>query len=109
NDPHQNANYTRSGNSGGMHSDNNDDHIEADTDFTAIPPQPGYVLAEPIRLVSAKTGGGDAQFQAKYAVVDGAAGKFRVMADFLNFGGGRIINLTFSLTWNPPLTNAAHE
>jgi hypothetical protein len=109
NDPHQNANYTRAGASNEMNSDDNDDHIVADTLLTAGPPAPGYTLTDPIRLVSAKTSGGDAQFQAEYTVIDAAAGTFRVMANFLNFGGGRIITLAFALTWNPPPTDPAHE
>ncbi|HEX6869519.1 MAG TPA: hypothetical protein VF163_00350, partial [Micromonosporaceae bacterium] len=108
NDPHQNANYTRAGDSDEMNSDDNADHIVADSFFTVSPPAAGYTLAEPVRLIAAKTGGGDAQFQAEFKVLDAVLGTFRVRANFLNFGGGRIINLSVALTWNPPPTNPAH-
>ena len=60
-----------------MHSDNNDDHIVADFDYDAPPPAPGYTISS-VRQVSAKTGGGDAQFQAHYDWITGSAGKFTV-------------------------------
>lgn len=110
NDPHQSANYTRSSETPGvltgMHSDDNDDHIVADFDFTAPPPAPGYTIGS-IRPVSAKTQGGDAQFLAHYDSTAGSTGKFTVRGQFLNFGGGRIITFTVSVTWMPPSTNPA--
>ena len=64
NDPHQDANYTRSeehpGGITGMHSDNNDDHIVGDFEYNAPPPAPEYTIKS-IRLVSAKTQSGDAR------------------------------------------------
>jgi hypothetical protein len=109
NDPHQDFNYTRSGPSGtfdpGMHSDNNDDHINANQEYHPIPPKPGYTLTDAIQLVTAKTGGGDAQFLARIQKTGDAS--FMVEADFLNFGGGRTISFTLSLTWQPPAVNPA--
>ena len=107
NDPHQDANYTRTGPEAppggitGMHSDDNDDHIVGDFDFTAPPPGPGYTL-DAIRLIAAKTQGGDAQFLAHFDWLTGSTGRFTLKAQFLNFGGGRIINFTLAVTWKPP-------
>lgn len=106
NDPHQGANYTRSeeappGGLTGMHSDDNDDHIVGDFDFVAPAPSPGYTV-DAIRLVAAKTQGGDAQFLAHFDWLTASTGRFRLKAQFLNFGGGRIINFTLAITWKPP-------
>ena len=106
NDPHQGANYTRSaeappGGLTGMHSDDNDDHIVGDFDFTAPAPSPGYTI-DAIRLVAAKTQGGDAQFLTHFDWLTASTGRFRLKAQFLNFGGGRIINFTLAITWKPP-------
>lgn len=111
NDPHQDANYTRSAEAGpggitGMHSDNNDDHIVGDLEFTAPTPSPGYTI-QAIRLVSAKIQGGDAQFLAHFSSLTGSTGRFTVKAQFLNFGGGRIINFTVAITWKPPSVDPA--
>jgi hypothetical protein len=111
NDPHQDANYTRSGEAApggitGMHSDNNDDHIVGDFEYTAPPPSQGYTI-ESIRPVSAKTQGGDAQFLAHYDWLTGSTGRFKLKAQFLNFGGGRIINFTVAVTWKPPTVDPA--
>ena len=64
-------------------------------------PSPGYTL-DVIRLVSAKTQGGDAQFLALFDWLTASTGRFRLKAQFLNFGGGRIINFTLAITWQPP-------
>jgi hypothetical protein len=110
NAPHQDANYTRSGeNTGGltgMHSDDNDDHIVGDAAYNAPPPAPGYTISA-IRTVSAKTQGGDAQFLANYDWIAPSAGAFRLKAQFLNFAGGRIITVTVAITWAPPAINPA--
>jgi hypothetical protein len=109
NDPHQDANYTRSGETPpltGMHSDNNDDHIVGDFEYNAPPPAPGYTI-DSIRSVSAKTQAGDAQYLAHYDWLTGSAGKFTVRGQFLNFGGGRIITFTVAITWKPPSTDPA--
>lgn len=110
NDPHQDANYTRStenpGGLTGMHSDNNDDHVVGDFEYNAPPPSPGYILTS-IRTVSAKTQSGGAQFRAHYDIPTASAGRFTLKADFLNFGGGRIINFTLALTWSPPAVDPA--
>lgn len=109
NAPHQDANYTRSAESPpltGMHSNDNDDHIVADFDYTAPPPEAGYTI-DGIRAVSAKTPSGDAQFLAHYDWLTGSAGKFRLKGQFLNFGGGRIITFTVALTWKPPSVDPA--
>lgn len=106
NDPHQNANYTRSpeaqpGGLTGMHSDDNADHIVGDFNYTAPVAAPGYTI-DAIRLVSARTQGGDAQFLAHFDWLTGSTGSFKLKAQFLNFGGGRIINFTLAITWKPP-------
>jgi hypothetical protein len=111
NDPHQSANYTRSGEAPpggitGMHSDDNDDHIVGDFDYTAPPPDPGYTI-DAIRVTGAKTQNGDAQFLAHFDWLTGSPGQFRLKAQFLNFGGGRIINLTLAITWKPPAIDPA--
>lgn len=110
NDPHQDANYTRSEEHPlgitGMHSDNNDDHIVGDADYHAQPPGSGYTL-DSIRPISAKTQAGDAQFLAEYDRFVASTGAFRLKAKFLNFGGGRIINFTLGVTWNPPAIDPA--
>lgn len=116
NDPHQDANYSRSaeappGGLTGMHSDDDDDHIVADFEFTAPPPSPGYQL-DAIRIVSAKAGGGTAQFLAHFDWAPGSSGRFTLRADFLNFGGGRIIDVALAITWRPPGVDpakAAHD
>jgi hypothetical protein len=89
-----------------MHSDDNDDHIVADFEFTAPPPGQGWTIGS-IRQESAKTQGGDAQFLAHYDFPGGSVGKFFVRGQFLNFGGGRIITFTVAITWKPPATDPA--
>ncbi|MFK3669873.1 hypothetical protein ACI2IX_06840 [Leifsonia aquatica] len=111
NDPHQDANYTRSaeaapGGITGMHSDDNADHINGDQDYVAPPPGDGYTIAS-IRSVSARTQGGDAQFLAHYDWPSGSTGAFTLKAQFLNFGGGRIIDFTVAITWKPPAIDPA--
>ena len=111
NDPHQDANYTRSaeappGEITGMHSDNNDDHVNGDQDYVAPPPADGYTI-QSIRPVSARTQGGEAQFLAHYDWLTGSTGAFTLKAQFLNFGGGRIIDFTVAITWKPPSTDPA--
>jgi len=109
NDPHQDANYTRSGENPtlvGMHSDDNDDHIVADFNHVAPSPGPGYMISA-IRTVSAKTQGGDAQFLANYSWPPATTGGFRLEGQFLNFGGGRIITVTLAITWIPPSVDPA--
>lgn len=110
NDPHQDANYTRSTESPGvvtgMHSDNNDDHIIGDFEYTAPAPSPGYTI-DSIRTISAKTQAGDAQFLANYDWLTGSTGRFKLKGQFLNFGGGRIITFTVALTWKAPAIDPA--
>lgn len=110
NDPHQDANYTRSGETPGvltgMHSDDNDDHIVADFENTAPAPGAGWTISA-IRQESAKTQSGDAQFLAHYDFPAGSTGKFFVRGQFLNFGGGRIITFTVAITWAPPAVDPA--
>ncbi|MFF1573186.1 hypothetical protein ACFVWR_10590 [Leifsonia sp. NPDC058292] len=111
NDPHQDANYTRSaeappGGITGMHSDDNADHINGDQDYVAPPPADGYTISA-IRAVSARTQGGDAQFLAHYDWLTGSTGAFTLKAQFLNFGGGRIIDFTVAITWKPPSVDPA--
>jgi len=89
-----------------MHSDDNDDHIVGDFDYTAPPPAPGYTI-DSIRPVSAKTQSGDAQFLANYDWLTGSTGRFRLKGQFLNFGGGRIITFTLAVTWKPPAVDPA--
>ncbi|MET7474638.1 hypothetical protein ABZT17_09800 [Streptomyces sp. NPDC005648] len=79
-------------------------HIIAEAPFTAGPPAPGYSLAM-AAVKSAQSGGKPCKFVAQECKVENAAaGQFRVTAKSLNVGDMNVIDLTFTLTWNPPAT-----
>ncbi|MFF4550076.1 hypothetical protein [Streptomyces sp. NPDC001435] len=89
-------------------SHNRNDHMVATAPFTADPPAPGYTLVH-VAVKSAKSGGGDGKFIAEEPITikDAVHGRFEVIADFLNSGDARVLQLTFSLTWSPPAQNPA--
>lgn len=83
-------------------------HIVADVFLTSPPPSPGYTLAS-VSLLSAKSQGGDTTFvpQQPIEVADRNIGLLHVFADRLNSGNLTPIELTFNLTWDPPVINPA--
>jgi hypothetical protein len=62
-----------------------------------------------IRQVSAKVNGGTAQFLAEYSWITGSTGHFKIKAKFLNFGGGRNIDVTVAIRWKPPTHDPAQD
>lgn len=87
---------------------NNKDHMVATATFTAPPPLPEYTLVNVV-VKSSQSGGADARFVAHRPIniQDAAQGRFEVLADFLNSGDASAIQITFTLTWQPPATSAA--
>jgi hypothetical protein len=106
NAPHLGMTWIRFPGEDRMHNDEGeeDEYIRADATFQAVPPAAGYTLRNNVVLASAKTQGGtDANFVPnKFEVTDADTGKFTVLCDELNSGGGGTITLGVSLTWDPP-------
>ncbi|MFJ2864185.1 hypothetical protein [Kitasatospora sp. NPDC087314] len=77
-------------------------HIIAEADFTAGAAAPGYTLVG-AAVKSAQSGGKPCKFAAQEVRIENpATGQFRVIAKYLNVGDMNAIDLTFTLTWDPP-------
>ncbi|NUR28233.1 MAG: hypothetical protein HOV83_20730 [Catenulispora sp.] len=108
-DPQPNETFLyRDPNSDMITNTGNDVHVYATSVHTATPPAPGYVLQKAV-VASATSGGGVLPFVAAdpIHIDDPAGGRFTCMANFFNSGDGHNLQITFTLTWNPPATDPA--
>lgn len=75
--------------------------------YQPMPPSPGYTLAG-VALASAKSQGADVAFVPQLPIaIDMLNGSFDLYVDRLNTGDLSPIQLSFSLTWDPPLVDPA--